>query len=196
VEPRRSEGSMARVLLLCTANQCRSPMGEVILRARCPSLDVLSAGRLPGGAPASLPAVDVLAELGLDLSGHVSQTASPELLAEADLVLGMAREHVRDAVLMHPDVRPRAFSLKDLVRRAEKAGPRRPGQPLDEWLAVVGRDRTTAALLGSSDDDDVADPIGRPVNRYRACAAELDDLLGRLAALAFSDLCDHADRPG
>ena len=178
---------MARVLLLCTANQCRSPMGEAILRARCPSLDVRSAGRLPGGVPASATAVEVLADRGLDLSGHVSQTVTPALLADADLVLGMAREHVRDAVLMLPEVRPRAFALKDLVRRAESVGPRGPGQPLGEWLAAVGRGRTTADLLGFSKLDDVADPIGRPAGRYRACADELDDLLGRLAALALPD---------
>ena len=176
---------MARFLLLCTANQCRSPMAELLLAAHRPALQVGSAGRLPGGAPASRPAVEVLAERGLDLSGHVSRTATPQLLAGADLVVAMAREHVRDAVLMLPEVRLRTFALKDLVRRAEAGGPRSAGQPLGDWLAVVGRDRTTADLLGASEADDVADPIGRSASRYRACAAELDRLLGRLAELAF-----------
>ena len=185
---------MARVLLLCTANQCRSPMGEVLLRAHRPGLEVGSAGRLPGGVPASATAVAVLAERGLDLSGHLSRTATPAMVAEADLVLAMAREHVRDAVLLVPEVRPRAFCLKDLVRRAEVVGPRPPGRPLGDWLAVVGRDRTTADLLGAAEADDVADPIGRPASRYRACATELDQLLGRLADLAFSadDLAEPA----
>ena len=187
---------MARVLLLCTANQCRSPMGEVILRAHRPALDVRSAGRLPGGVPASATAVEVLAGRGLDLTGHVSRTASRSLLAESDLVLGMAREHVRDAVLLHPDVRSRAFTLKDLVRRAAKVGPRAADQPLESWLAEVGRGRTTADLLGASEADDVADPIGRPVERYRACATELDDLLGRLAALAFPEPAGSGGRAG
>jgi len=176
---------MARVLLLCTANQCRSPMGEVILRAVRPALDVRSAGRLPGGVPASATAVEVLAERGLDLSGHLSRTATADLLGDADLVLGMAREHVRDAVLLHPEVRPRAFSLKDLVRRAEAVGARRDGQDLDGWLSEVGNGRTTADLLGASEDDDVADPIGRTAEHYRACVRELDQLLRRLADLAF-----------
>jgi len=176
---------MARVLLLCTANQCRSPMAEVLLRARRPTLEVQSAGRLPGGVPASPPAVQVVAERGLDLSKHRSQAATPELVGASDLILGMAREHVRDAVLLRPEVRARAFPLKDLVRRGQRVGPRPAGQSLDEWLAVAGAERTTADLLGAAAADDVDDPIGRSTSRYRACADELDDLLARLAALAF-----------
>ena len=176
---------MPRVLLLCTANQCRSPMAEVILRTARPDLEVRSAGRLPGGVPASATAVEVLAERGLDLSGHVSQTATAALLGDADLVVGMAREHVRDAVLLRPEVRPRAFTLKDLVRRAEKAGPRSPDERLGAWLADVGRGRTTTDLLGDDEDDDVADPIGRSAAHYRRCADELTRLLGRMADLTF-----------
>ncbi len=176
---------MTRVLLLCTANQCRSPMAEVLLRARRPTLEVQSAGRLPGGAPASATAVQVVAARGLDLSKHISQTATPELVGQSDLILGMAREHVRDAVLLRPDVRGRAFSLKDLVRRGEAVGRRPGGQSLDSWLALAGADRTTNDLLGASPADDVSDPIGQAPARYRACADELDDLLARLTALAF-----------
>jgi len=178
---------MARVLLLCTANQCRSPMGEVLLRARRPTLEVQSAGRLPGGVPASAAAVKILADRGLDLAKHISQTATPELLLASDLIVGMAREHVRDAVLARPEVRPRAFTLKDLVRRGEALGRRTVGQPLDEWLWAAGADRTTNDLLGAMAADDVADPIGQSAARYRACADELDDLLCRLAAVAFPD---------
>ena len=176
---------MARVLLLCTANQCRSPMAEVLLRARRPSLEVQSAGRLPGGVPASANAVRVVAERGLDLSKHVSQTATAELVGKSDLVLGMAREHVRDAAVLWPDVRSRAFPLKDLVRRGQALGPRAPGQALEEWLAAAAADRSTSDLLGASPDDDVSDPIGQRLACYRACADELDDLLARLADLAF-----------
>ena len=176
---------MARVLLLCTANQCRSPMAEVLLRARRPTLEVQSAGRLPGGVPAGATAVQVVAERGLDLSKHRSQTATPDLVGESDLILGMAREHVRDAVLLRPEVRSRAFSLKDLVRRAAAVGARPAGQPLASWLDAAGAGRTTNDLLGSSAADDVADPIGLSAARYRACADEIDDLLARLTALAF-----------
>jgi len=178
---------MVRVLLLCTANQCRSPMGELILRAHRPALDVRSAGRLEGGVKASATAVDVLAQRGLDLSGHLSRTTTADLLADSDLIIGMTLEHVRDAILMNPGVRVRCFALKDLVRRAGGVGPRIPGQGLDEWLMVVGRGRTTADMLGASEADDVQDPMGRSADCYRRCADELDHLLGRVAALAFPE---------
>ena len=108
-------------------------------------------------------------------------------MGASDLILGMAREHVRDAVLLRPEVRGRAFCLKDLVRRGEAFGRRPADQPLDEWLGLVGAERTTNDLLGASPADDVADPIGQSISRYRACADELDDLLDRLTALALSD---------
>ena len=160
-------------------------MGEVILRAHRPALEVQSAGRLPGGVAASATAVQVLARRGLDLSKHSSQTATPELLGASDLIVGMAREHVRDAVLALPAVRARAFTLKDLVRRGEGLGPRQPGQSLEEWLRAAAADRTTSDLLGAVAADDVADPIGQSAARYRACADELDDQLRRLVAVAF-----------
>jgi len=176
---------MERVLLLCTANQCRSPMAEVLLRACRPALEVQSAGRLTGGFPASPTAVEVLVERGFDLSKHLSQTTTAALLGGSDLIVGMAREHVRDAVLLRPEVRSRAYALKDLVRRGENQGRRAGGQPLDEWLAAVGAERTTNDLMGASELDDVADPIGQSAARYRSCAKELEDLLTRLADLAF-----------
>lgn len=160
-------------------------MGEAILRARRPGIEVSSAGRLPGGVPASATAVEVLAARGLDLSAHVSQTVTSELLTSSDLIVGMAREHVRDAVLAQPEVRERTFTLKDLVQRGRSYGARAEGQPLELWLRAVGAGRTTADLLGSVTADEVADPMGRSAARYRACADELDDLLGQLATLAF-----------
>jgi hypothetical protein len=95
----------------------------------------------------------------------------------------MAREHVREAVLLHPDAWPRSFTLKELVRRGEEAGPRSADQPLVEWLDKVQAGRSRSDLLGVSVDDDVADPIGQRRPVYEKTADELDDLTRRLAAL-------------
>lgn len=176
--------------MLCTANQCRSPMAEVLLRDRLAAAGidavVTSAGDLPGGVRASPGSVRAMAARGLDLSGHVSRALAPELVEGADLVVAMGRRHLRSAVAMHPGAFGRSFTLKELVRRAVAQGPRRPGQPLDEWLTELGAGRTMSSLLGDDPDEDLADPMGGPDRAYEATAAELVDLVDRLVTLAFA----------
>jgi arsenate reductase len=62
--------SKPALLVLCTGNSARSQMAEAIFRDRAGDrFDVLSAGTEP--APRVHPlAVEVMAELGLDLSAH------------------------------------------------------------------------------------------------------------------------------
>jgi protein-tyrosine phosphatase len=177
-----------RILILCTANQCRSPMAAVLLARdfapRGETAEISSAGALRGGAPAAAGAVDAMARLGLDLSGHESRQMDRHEVEGADLVLGMAREHVRDAVAEVPDAYARAFTLKELVRRGERA-PRGAGQPLDEWLTSLATPRAPTDLLGSSPDDDLRDPMGGSTRQFRATAADLEDLTDRLLRVAF-----------
>lgn len=165
-------------------------MAEVLLRQRLGDLGVearvTSAGLLQSGQPPSAHGVDVMRGRGLDMSAHRSRAISPDILSSADLVLGMAREHVREAVVMDMSLWPRTFTLKEVVRRGEAAGPRGDGEPLDDWLARVGQGRRVADLAGSSNVDDVADPIGGPRSAYDRTALELDGLLDRLVAVAFA----------
>lgn len=61
------------VLILCTGNSCRSHMAEGLLRAAAGDLvDVFSAGSKPAGYVHPL-SIKVLAELGIDISGHTSK---------------------------------------------------------------------------------------------------------------------------
>jgi len=164
-------------------------MAEALLRHRLGErgvdAHVHSAGLRLVGEPASANGVDVLAERGIDLTGHRSRIFDRDLLEHSDLILGMAREHLREAILTLPDVWGRAFTLKELVRRGERIGPRAPGESLDAWLARAHAGRVRGDLLGSSDDDDVADPIGTGRASYARTADELTDLVDRLTALAW-----------
>lgn len=164
-------------------------MAEAFLRHRLEGIGVEatvhSAGLLSDGNPASSDGVEVLAAMGLDTSAHRSRRLSAELLAPSDLVLGMAREHVRESVLLAPDCWPRAFTLKELVRRGEERGARAPGQSFEEWLAKLHAGRSRKDLVGYSPEDDVADPIGRGAGFYRRTADELDDLVRRLVELGW-----------
>ncbi len=180
---------MLDVLVLCTANVCRSPMAQGFLAAeldaRGVDAAVGSAGTALGPERPPEAAVAAMAAWGIDTSGHRAREVDDELLSHADLVLGMTRAHVREAVVRVPTAFPRAFTLKELVRRAGAVGARPAGESLDTWLARAGEGRTRAALLGRSSDDDVADPIGGPPEGYRATAEELHHLVLALCDLAW-----------
>jgi protein-tyrosine phosphatase len=176
---------MTEILLLCTANVCRSPMAQALLArelaARGIAALVCSAGMLGGGASPPGEVVTAMAGRGLDIRAHESRQVTVADLVRADLILGMAREHVRHAVVVHPDAWPRAFTIRELVRRGDLAGPLLPGETLARWLARAHEGRSGLALLGDSPQDDVADPIGGPRSAYERTAAELEQLVGRLA---------------
>ncbi len=65
--------SKPTVLILCTGNSCRSHMAEGFLRAAAGELvNVQSAGSKPTGF-VHLLAIKVMAEAGVDISGHRSK---------------------------------------------------------------------------------------------------------------------------
>ena len=179
---------MTGILLLCSANICRSAMAEPLLSARLTGLGasvaVWSAGMTGAAVPPPAEAVAALDARGYDISGHLSRPVRAADLAAADLILGMAREHVRHAVVLLPTAWPRTFTLKDLVRRGRRIGARAPGEPLSVWLTRAAAGRDHRDLLGRSAGDDVADPYGGPAHRYELTADLLDQLTGELA-----DLC-------
>ena len=167
-------------------------MAEGLLRQRLEArgirAELHSAGFATHGDPASPYGIDVLrGDYSIDLSGHRSRRLKAKMVAGADLIVGMARRHVFEVAREQPDAFGRAFTLKELVRRAEAAGARAPDEPLDAWLARLNEGRTPANLWGESPDDDVDDPIGQGVDVYRRTAAELDGLVQRLVDVVWRD---------
>lgn len=99
-------GRSVRVLMVCSGNTCRSPTAEALLRrelaaAGISGVTVSSAGTgAQDGDPASEGAYLVALEEGVDLGTHRSRRVTPELLAEADLVLAMSRSHLHRLALL------------------------------------------------------------------------------------------------
>jgi tRNA threonylcarbamoyl adenosine modification protein (Sua5/YciO/YrdC/YwlC family) len=149
------------MLLVCTGNTCRSPMGEMLLKKivadklGCAIDDleqrgviVASAGvaAVPG-CVAALEAVEVLQERGLDISKHESQPLTDKLVRHADMIFTMTGGH-RQAILRRwPEASNRTFILR-------------------------------------GDGNDINDPIGGSKELYRACADEVEQALRqRLASI-------------
>jgi len=79
--------TMKKVLILCTGNSCRSHMAEGILRAAAGDLvEVYSAGSKPAGH-VHPKAIAVLAEIGIDISGHTSKHMNEFLNQQVDTVI-------------------------------------------------------------------------------------------------------------
>jgi protein-tyrosine phosphatase len=153
------------------------------LDGRACAASVASAGLLEAGQRPPAEVISVMAAKGIDVSGHRSRRVTAADLAAADMVLGLAREHVRHAATLLPECWPRAFTLRELLRRGRNAGIRPAGEPIGDWLARAADCRQRRDLLGSGADDDVADPFGGPLAGYQATADLLDRLTRDLAAL-------------
>ncbi|MDD4609404.1 MAG: arsenate reductase ArsC [Bacteroidaceae bacterium] len=74
------------VLILCTGNSCRSQMAHAFLQSFAPSWTVASAGTAPSGK-LNPKAVEVMHEIGIDMSHHTSENVTKYVNAEWDYVI-------------------------------------------------------------------------------------------------------------
>ena len=207
---------LVQVLFVCTANMCRSPMAAALFR-RLSSVEgddapeevvVVVRGPSPRRARVTSGSRDRHGGGGNRPSGHRSTQVSPELVAGSDVVVGMARRHAREVVLLDAAAFGRTFTLKELVRRGDLVGRRQPAEELEAWLGRLHHGRQRTDLVGRSDDDDVSDPLGGPLGAYRTTARELGNAgrPGRRAAVGAardpnvatvsgSDAPDGSDEP-
>lgn len=179
---------MASVLVVCTGNVCRSPLAEGFLRealhARSEPLAVTSAGTMGwDGSRADPLSVQAGAERGIDISGHIARVITPEDLRDAALVIGMAPEHVEIVTQQVPVAAGKSFTLKELVRILEALPAPGPGEPEAVLMARVSQADALrrSGFEGDPHDEDIADPLGMPLEAFRAVAWELDEWCSRLA---------------
>ena len=149
---------MAAVLLVCTANICRSPMAEAIFKAKLGDVfkTIASAGvhADPRGGPVDARAAAALARHNYSLERRWrSHRVEPEQLGKYDLVLAMEAEHV-DALRKKaaPEHHARIRLLTDFL--PDMAGQEIPDPyfgPVAGFDAVIGMiERAAQRLLAES----------------------------------------------
>jgi len=121
----RSAG--AKVLMVCTANICRSPVAAALWQARVPTHPADSAGveALPGLPPDPL-CVDLMAERGIDLTGHRARRFHARLAHVYDLIFVMEARHRERICTLVPALRGRVHLLGRWTDQAIADPHRRP----------------------------------------------------------------------
>jgi protein-tyrosine phosphatase len=153
---------MNKILFVCTANICRSPMAEAIFNVLAADARVPFRAESAGvsalvGEPIAPNARIALEELGIHAGDHRARQVSGQAVEEADLVLTMNLWHV-----------------DELRRSFEKAADRISTLP--EYVNVGGGQK------------EVSDPYGYTLAAYRASARQIleyvDSVVGSLSRSA------------
>jgi protein-tyrosine-phosphatase len=176
------------VLFICTGNLNRSPSAAWFLRQRLSvfgprDVTVASAGTQGSTAELPAPLVEEGEAFGLNLAEHVSTKMDEAGITRADLIIGMAREHVREVVLVDNAAFYKTFTLREIVRRGQERGARGSEESIQEWLLGLNAGRRHMDLIGDSPQDDTPDPMGGPPEEFRAMLAEMEALTTTLYGL-------------
>jgi protein-tyrosine-phosphatase len=122
------------------------------------------------GQPMSRRTRDALASVGLAATGHRSHQLTDGDVADADVIVAMAGEHVAYMRRQYPEAASKTASIKRLCRDLAPS----PG-PLPERIAAL---RLADAPIEGWED--VEDPAGCDDEVYVSCAKELAGLTSEL----------------
>ena len=133
---------MPQILIVCTANICRSPVVAALLTQRLEEKgfsdwQVNSAGTwavLSRGAARF--SIQLMAEQGIDISDHRAKMINEALIAQSDLVLCMELGHVEALQIEFSDYQNRIFTLSEMVgKRYSIKDPY--GSPISDYRHMV-----------------------------------------------------------
>jgi protein-tyrosine phosphatase len=177
------------VLVVCTANICRSPVAEALLTralAAAGDVRVSSAGL---HALTGRPMAEEMARLLDDPPpGFAARQVTPELVRAADLVLVMTREQRSSLVGTVPAAVRRTFTLlefAELAGLADRTGAGPTGTTAGERLrALVRLAPRLRASRPAGAVDDIDDPYGRGDAAAAAALAGIQRAVADIAGVA------------
>ncbi|MBU8944451.1 MULTISPECIES: arsenate reductase/protein-tyrosine-phosphatase family protein [Klebsiella pneumoniae complex] len=117
------------ILVVCTGNICRSPIGERLLRKLLPNKKVDSAGTgalVNCAADESAVNISNLHELSLD--GHVGTQFSSSLARKYDLILVMDKTHIEYIGNVAPEARGKTMLFGHWLNQKEIPDPYRKSE--------------------------------------------------------------------
>jgi protein-tyrosine-phosphatase len=180
-----------RILFVCTANVCRSPMAEHLMRRaleqrpghlRTPWAVGSAGTRALVGADMDPSARHALRERGVDAPLRRARQLTTAEIDVADLVLTASRTERSSIVALVPSSTRRVFTLRQFGRLCAAgrevvtlAGPP-AGADLME-LATAGRGRVQPVDPAR---DEVRDPFGQELDAFRTCARVIERTLDRV----------------
>ena len=133
---------MPHILIVCTANICRSPVGEALLRQKLQEQGlhdwvVSSAGTWAmDGRRAAEFSQQLMTERGLDITAHRSRNITADTLAGVDLVLCMETGHAEALRAEFPSQAHKIFMITEM--RGRKYSVNDPyGGPLETYQQMV-----------------------------------------------------------
>lgn len=132
-----------RVLFVCTANICRSPSAERLLRKAVAAHPQLSGTEGDSAGTEAIPGMSgcrIAPALESD-STHVSARLDLETIAAADLILAAERAHVGVILRLDPAARSRTFTLRHAGRIAAWL--------VDSGMVAAGRERSVVDAAGA-----------------------------------------------
>ncbi|QGN38819.1 protein tyrosine phosphatase [Klebsiella oxytoca] len=123
------------ILVVCTGNICRSPIGERILQQIFPSKHVSSAGTFAlVGKKADSSAELIASKYGISLDGHQGRQFTSTIGHKYDLILVMEKSHLEYISDKAPEVRGKTMLLGHWLNRKEIPDPYRKS---DEAFELV-----------------------------------------------------------
>lgn len=136
------------ILIVCSANVCRSPLAEFLMRQDLtrPGIRVGSAGT---HAHEGQSVCDLVAGYrdtrgwAHDASSHRARLVTSDLLDEAALVLTASQEIRSEIVRLHPEVRDRTHTLREAAHRGARFSPHADDSIVADYSDHLDRARSS-----------------------------------------------------